>query len=544
MQQQRPAGEHEPAARQARPETAEKSRVGAVTSSAAAHALRLLHLPRTPGEAVAPGPVAIVIGGGISGLLAARELAITGHRVSLYEASGVLGGAVGVHEVAGLALDAGAESFATRSTAVADLATELGLGDDITYPVPGGAWLQLHRGGADVALPLPSTGILGIPGDPWADDVKSAIGLTGALRAAADLITPLPKKMLEGPLSLGALVRARMGKAVLENLVTPVVSGVHSADPDTLDLDAVAPGLRAKVLQHGSLAKAVAAMRAAAPAGSAVGGISGGMHRLTEALVADLMTRGVGIQLNRSVIALHHDAASDTPWRIELAARTAEPVKPAKAERTGRTSAIPTIALSGARVVIAIDGPGAVDLLEPLDAGFAAHRPARGSGVSLVTLVVDRPELDEAPRGTGILVSPEVRGIGAKALTHATAKWEWLADESGPGSHVLRLSYGRLSQEAAELADADDATLYAAAVKDAARLLDIELSGDDVVGWDVVRHGGALPFATTGHKARVAAFNELAAGFTGLDVVGAWISGTGLAAVVADTRSRMGVGAA
>ncbi|GAA4370407.1 protoporphyrinogen/coproporphyrinogen oxidase [Paeniglutamicibacter cryotolerans] len=543
--QQRPAGDQEPAARQERPATVEKSRVGAATSTAAAHALRLLHLPRTTPEAAPRGPAAIVIGGGISGLIAARELAITGHQVNLFEASAVFGGAVGMHEVAGLRLDAGAESFATRSTAVADLAAELGLGGDITYPRPGGAWLQLQRGGTDVALPLPATGILGIPGDPWADDVKAAIGRTGALRAAADLITPLSKKMLESPLSLGALVRARMGRAVLDHLVTPIVSGVHSADPDTLDLDAVAPGLRAKVLEHGSLAKAVAAMRAAAPAGSAVGGITGGMYRLAEALVADLKARDVGLHLNREVVALYRDGAADAPWRIELAARSAEPEaqreKPAKADRT---VAVPAGALTGARLVVAIDGPGAVDLLGSLDAGFAAHRPARGTGVSLVTLVVDRPELDEAPRGTGVLVAPDVQGIGAKALTHATAKWEWLADDSGPGSHVLRLSYGRLSEVDAELADADDATLYENAVRDAARLLAVPLTGDDVVGWDVVRYIGALPFATTGHKARVAAFNELASGFGGLDVVGAWISGTGLAAVVADTRSRLRVGAA
>lgn len=545
--QQRPASEHERETREARPAPGEKSRVQAATSQAAAHALRLLHLPRTTAETAPQGPVAIVVGGGISGLLAARELAITGHRVTVYEASGVFGGAVGVHEVAGLRLDAGAESFATRSTAVADLLTELGLGEEITYPNPVGAWLQLHRGGTDVALPLPATGILGIPGDPWAEDVKAAIGRTGALRAAADLITPLSKKMLEGPLSLGALVRARMGRAVLEHLVTPIVSGVHSADPDTLDLDTVAPGLRAKVLEHGSLAKAVAAMRAAAPAGSAVAGINGGMNRLTTALVADLRARGVSLQPNRDVIALHHDGPADAPWRIELAARAAAEPAPGekhhKAERTGRTAAMAAVALTGARLVLALDGPGAVDLLGPLDAGFAAHRPARGTGVSLVTLVVDRPELDDAPRGTGILVAPDVPGIGAKALTHATAKWEWLADESGPGSHVLRLSYGRLSEADAELADANDATLYAAALSDAAKLLGVPLRGEDVLGWDVVRYTGALPFATTGHKERVAAFTELASGFGGLDVVGAWLSGTGLAAVVADTRSRLGVGA-
>ena len=38
--------------------------------------------------------------------------------------------------------------------------------------------------------------------------------------------------------------------------------------------------------------------------------------------------------------------------------------------------------------------------------------------------------------------------VRAKALTHATAKWPWLArrvrDAAGPGWHVVRLSYGRI----------------------------------------------------------------------------------------------------
>ena len=69
--------------------------------------------------------------------------------------------------------------------------------------------------------------------------------------------------MAEGPVSLGELVRVRMGRAVLDTLVSPVVSGVHSADPDTLDADTVDPGLRAALVKHGSLARAVAALRAA-----------------------------------------------------------------------------------------------------------------------------------------------------------------------------------------------------------------------------------------------------------------------------------------
>ena len=60
-------------------------------------------------------PTAIVIGGGPSGLISARRLAAAGMRVTLLEQRHHLGGAVGAHEVGGLLLDSGAESFATSS---------------------------------------------------------------------------------------------------------------------------------------------------------------------------------------------------------------------------------------------------------------------------------------------------------------------------------------------------------------------------------------------------------------------------------------------
>src|SRR6185437_1456652 len=88
-----------------------------------------------PGHSAA-GLAAVVVGGGISGLLAARGLAKAGFGVTVLEASDAWGGCVGSHTVGGLGLDSGAESFATRSTAVADLARDLGLGGNIVAPHP------------------------------------------------------------------------------------------------------------------------------------------------------------------------------------------------------------------------------------------------------------------------------------------------------------------------------------------------------------------------------------------------------------------------
>ena len=488
--------------------------------------------PAADQGAPVPVPVrAVVVGGGVAGLVAARELAISGHEVEVFEASPAFGGCVAPHTVAGLLLDAGAESFATRNTAVADLMAELGLAGDIAVPRPGGAWLYFDRDGGrgGTALPMPQTGILGIPGDPGADDVKRAIGAAAALRATTDLAMPVSRHVAQGPLSIGELVRSRMGRAVLDTLVAPVVSGVHSADPDTLDVDTVAPGLRAAVVKHGSLARAVSSMRAAAPAGSAVAGLKGGMHRLVAALVQDLRERGATLHVGTSATGIESTTAGPAPFARPWAVAVRGP------------GAAAAHTVDADRVVVATTGPAAVDLLAGLRPELGRHRPEAGAGVSLVTLVVDKPELDDAPRGTGMLVAPGAANVGAKAITHASAKWGWLGEEAGPGTHVLRLSYGRVSEATSRISDAADGELRHTAVLDAGRLLGVDLQDTDVLGWDVVRYVGALPFATTGHRDRAEEFRRDLAPLDGIDVVGAWLSGTGLAAVVADTRTRIGI---
>jgi oxygen-dependent protoporphyrinogen oxidase len=137
-------------------------------------------------------------------------------------------------------------------------------------------------------------------------------------------------------------------------------------------------------------------------------------------------------------------------------------------------------------------------------------------------------------------VAPQTPGVEAKALTHATAKWDWLAAAAGPGTHVLRLSYGRIDgSRSGAGGPATEDGLLAASLRDASALLGVPISREDVIGWDIVRWTGALPFAAVGHKARVAGIRAACAQEEGLAIVGGWVAGNGLAAVVADTREQI-----
>ncbi len=111
--------------------------------------------------------------------------------------------------------------------------------------------------------------------------------------------------------------------------------------------------------------------------------------------------------------------------------------------------------------------------------------------VTIVTLVLEAPALDDAPRGTGVLVSPDA-GVAAKGLTHATAKWEWL-EQAVPGRHVVRLSYGRGGSRPDPGLDT--------ALADASVLLGVPLARTMVRGWArtrLARRASARPLRVTG----------------------------------------------
>lgn len=462
---------------------------------------------------------ALVIGGGISGLLAARELARAGKRVTLVEREEPLGGAVGSHQLAGLVLDSGAESFATRTPVVTNLLGELGLEEQIVQPNPLGSWVYLPEG----AFPSPSTGVLGIPGSFDDPALKQILGRRGYRRATLD--KALPRSAGSTAKTLGELVRVRMGQQVLNQLVTPVVSGVFSTHPDKLEIATIAPRLLNGLAQYGSLAAASAAQRATSPAGSQVAGIEGGMNRLSEALVDELLNLRVRLVSGFDTIAVDRDP-SDGRW-------TAIQRQPHSGERAA--------VISADLLVVATDAQTAVRLLGPYLPASALPAVKPGPEVALVSLVLDAPALDANPRGTGLLVSEQATGVRAKALTHATAKWSWVADRAGEGRHVIRLSYGRAGQENSPLSDLalHDDQLVTLGLHDAGRLLGVPLSKSSLVAADVVRWRTALPSTGPGHRQGVAAFRSALEDLDGATAVGAWVAGTGLVAIVTDTAPHI-----
>ncbi len=471
--------------------------------------------PAAENRAAARRPRVAVVGGGIAGLVAARDLALGGAEVTVLERGDRLGGKLRGERIAAwtgtgtdaVVADLGAEAYATRGDGVAALLTELGMIDRIEAPRTLGSWA--YDSGTAYALP---PGLLGIPAQPFSRTAFRALGLGGVLRAAIEPL--LPRAVGRDERSLGGLVEARFGSRVIDRLVRPVARGVYSTDPESLPVARVAPGLASALAKGRSLTRAVRAANARrTSAGGAVARIGGGMHRLPERLEAELRELGVTSRLGAEVVEV---SGVDDGWAVQLAGETI------------RVDA----------VLLAAGLPGLVR-----DPGF---------DVEVVLLAIEDPRLDAAPRGTGLLVAATDRGgPAAKALTHTSAKWRTVADGLGPGRHLVRLSYGSADWIPATRG-LGDAAVRERAVADAAELLGIELRAGDVremhrAVWTMPRADAPNPgIAGSGAAAGPAGSAKSTATVTaaGTDAprvpvarTGEAASGTGLAQVIPHARA-------
>lgn len=475
----------------------------------------------------------VVIGGGIGGLIAARECAKVGMRVTVLEASDAVGGAIRRTELDGVALDAGAESFATRGGHVRALLAELGIDDRIVAPAPGGAWLAGVPGIG--AAPLPVGGLLGIPANPFQDDVRRIIGWSGAWRAYLDRVRP--PLTIGHEHSLGKLVSTRMGDKVRDRLVAPVTTGVYSASPADIDVDIAAPGLNAALTRTGSLSGAVAALRdegaaraAAKKPGAAVEGLDGGMTVLVDALLADLENFRVEVRTSSPVRTIGRDGDG---WIVVSDA----PVDPAD-ELAPEVSDDEIVAVAeewqADAVVVAVDERTARALLADTVPALVSTDDVPAPEIEIVTLLLDAPALDAAPRGTGVLTVPGSHV--AKALTHSTEKWEWVR-RAAAGRHVVRVSFGAQGEPAAT-ATLDDDAAAALALSEASALLGVDLAPSALVAAHRSRYVQAQPASVIGSAERRAAARSAVHAVPGLAAVGAWLAGTGLAQVIPDATDE------
>ena len=328
--------------------------------------------------------------------------------------------------------------------------------------------------------------------------------------------------------TLAGFVAARMGEAVLERSVRPIIAGIYTADPSVLATDTVAPGLRAETARHGSLAAAVAARLAAAGSRRTPEAcVEGGMFVLVDALRAAIEEGGGTVLTREGAFSLRREASG---WTLECG-----PTKPGPTPGAEPVPNGPGVSVTTERLVLACSASAALRLLtEARIPGLVPDVSVpEGAPIARLTLAVRAPELDDAPVSQGLLVAPAPAGerpVAAKALSHLNVKWPWLADQCAPHTHLLRLSYGRLGE-------AEPAVTVEGALRDIRTLTGVTIAAEAVTDHLLARWNGTLPPLPPEYRSRVAALEEQVRPLGGVALTGAWVAGTGIASVVSHARA-------
>jgi len=449
--------------------------------------------------------IVVVVGGGITGLSAARQLALDGFGVLVLEAGGRWGGKLAPLVLNGVRLDAGAESILARRPEGLDLVGALGLADHLVHPTA--AQPQLLVGGRLHALP---SSLLGIP-----TDVSQLTGLLsdeGLRLAASEPERQVPA--FDHDVAIGRLVDERFGPEVTDRLLEPLLGGVYAGHSRSLSFNAVAPELFDRVKRGGSLSRHAQEAVKQSQQGPVFAGLVGGVSTLTDALVADLVRRGVRMRLGATVRTLER---ADHGFRLTVG---------------GADDAEMIMADS---VLIATPATATGRLLSGLVPSASEFGSLPYASVAIITLVVRGVRADTS----GVLVVPgELPTI--KAVTYSSAKWSWAASRArqvwGPGVDIIRVSVGRHGEAA--VLQLSDPTLIERTLAEAKRIPGWEAA--DLVEAGVSRWGGGLPQYPVGHRDLVAQLRAEVAGVSGLAVAGAALDGLGIPACVASARTAAG----
>lgn len=184
-----------------------------------------------------------IIGGGITGLAAAYHLQQQVERqglqieIVIIEASHRFGGYIQTVNENGYQIEKGPDSFTDHKGTIAQLASELGLAEQLVKSRDDRKYVAVNED----LYAVPKGVQFGIPTEITPFMTSDLVSWSGKARATLDFL--LPQGKLEGDQSLGIWMRKRLGGEVVENIAEPLLSGIYNGDIDQLSLEAVLPFL-------------------------------------------------------------------------------------------------------------------------------------------------------------------------------------------------------------------------------------------------------------------------------------------------------------
>jgi oxygen-dependent protoporphyrinogen oxidase len=431
---------------------------------------------------------AIVVGAGISGLVAAYRLKRSGLDVQVVDAGARTGGVIGTVARDGCRFERGPNSALDTTPLIGELVGELGLTAELRFASEAAAKRYVVRNGVLTALPMSPGAFLSTR--LFSPAAKLALLREPFVRASAP----------DAEESIAAFVRRRLGAEFLDYAIDPFVAGIYAGDPEQISVRAAFPKLHALEQRWGSLIRGQIAgarerRRQAETAKNTAKSFSfaGGMQVLTDALAAAvgavaLDTRAIRLERDAAGVFTLHTERSGEPavWRaraVVLAVPADRAASLVREHAGDAATALESIAYAPVATVASAYATPAI--AHPLD-GFGCLVPRKEQRRVLGVLFSSTMFDGRAPAGTALLTT----FVGGARQPDLPAL---------PEDEIAALAHA----EHGALLGARGAPLFQA----------------------VTRWPRAIPQYTLGHQGRVARAEAATAALPGLSFCASWKGG-------------------
>ncbi len=434
----------------------------------------------------------LVVGGGISGLAAAFELAQAEPtpRFLVVEAADRMGGQIESKTVDGCLLEAGPDTLLAAKPHGVRMCERLGLQGELRFFSPSRAPIEIqHRG---KLAPLPAGFTLFAP-TRWGPVIRSPLfSIPGIIRIGLERFIP-PRRVDPEDESLTSFVTRRFGRELHERIVEPIVAGLLLADADRLSVRAALPRFLELERVHGSVSRGVS--RSAAPLGQGAY-LRGGMSRLVDALIERL---GVGrLRTSAGVQSLTRSSFGFFEAHLRDGAR-----------------------IRAKSVILACPAHAAVPLVAGLAGGLRGElETLRYAACATVNLIYAADAFRSIPRSSGFFV-PRAERSALLGGTFVSTKFEGRA----PSDRVLVRAFLGGAGRGREALCGDDATLGTRTHAALAMLVGIKARP---LAQYIHRYPYAMPQFDVGHLGWVERTLRAAAALDGVHLAGGCVGAVGI----------------
>jgi len=451
-----------------------------------------------------------IIGGGLSGLSAAYQLAQESIDFTLFEASGRLGGIVETVQRDGFVIECGPDSWVTEKPWARQLAIELGLENEMigsndrwrrTYLLEGRHLIAMPDG-MRMMVPTQWAPVLNSPLFSW----QARLGYLREIRRATEL---KESSLGDGDdESVSGFVRRHFGDEVAQTIAGPLLAGVFGGSVDTLSVRAVMPGFVKLEREHGSLIAGLQ-QRQATSSDSVFTSLKSGLETLIRRMTDTLPRESV--RLSHEVRSIRREGSQ---WIIDA---------------NGFTSQYGVL-------IVATPAHISRHLLSTIHEQFDSLLAMAATSAIVVALAFSAEPANRLriPRGFGYLV-PQRTSEPAKnqfsqllACTFVDQKFNHRAPQ---GAVLLRAFFG--GDTAPLLMQESDEALVTLALQRLSQVLG-PLSEPSIAL--VRRWPLSLPQYAVGHLDRMARLAELTASLPSLHLIGNAYHGVGLPDLIREGR--------